>query len=784
MRFDSYKWYMDSIIKKGETKYLGINDSKIFIEKVVKDESTLPYDCFIIKKNDYIISFDFACNYILKNKISYDELLELFELNKDDRINGYPWVSFFSKLNLKQVEIIIEISKKDNSRDLFALLEELNSKIENKEQIDAKKFLFKNFKKIALGRKKDEFFDFGRYCNEIFGDKFIFGDKEINESIIYLDIISRARTSNIVEYIYEKVKSPATLLVVLQSINLNPKLKKANSNELCFEKVNEHLVVDWLNKNDYFSDKKVDELLKFLVYLKENQKSFYLGEKIYNSIIDKIEKSFFNEIHYIKSNGRIDYEELKNKYNFTESKYKILSYVLVEKKIIDIEHNVIIKKEDTNDKQKEKEFMNQFFNKIKDYIINKGYFSEREVMEQFKISREWAIVIGRSLLEQKIIDSSFKVIVPKKISIEKSPEENIDVKEDSISSIEKKLSNFMSKLMDYNRKKKKAMSDQLVISFLIEEYLNEFSEEEINNPNFLEMLKKCVPKFNNYLLEFIIKIHLYENIEKILLNLESIVEPDIILVWLEYVKKYKINLSKIDPSALDDYFGSNDYYKKEKLEEFYSFLYNLKINMDKYEYGDIIYNYFIQKYNVEENFEKIKQGDYNIEHKLNSKKESENNDDKHDDNDMSNGGGVSNSTDKKVQTDSKSSSQTKKIEVLDDEPPVIKMIETSEDKEFKISRRSIPDNPEDKRNVFKTIICGVAGISCAELVGVEEHDILSSAVECAKTFGLLISRNPVLTEIKKILGNNNFIPYFSEIGWKFRETLQPSKNKVYLASRG
>ena len=422
--------------------------------------------------------------------------------------------------------------------------------------------------------------------------------------------------------------------------------------------------------------------------------------------------------------------------------------------------------------------MNQFFNKIKDYIINKGYFSEREVMEQFKISREWAIVIGRSLLEQKIIDSSFKVIVPKKISIEKSPEENIDVKEDSISSIEKKLSNFMSKLMDYNRKKKKAMSDQLVISFLIEEYLNEFSEEEINNPNFLEMLKKCVLKFSNELLEFIIKIHLYENIEKILLNAKSVIDPDRILDWLEFVKKYKINISKLEPCVLDEYFNKNGYYETEKLEDFYSFLYNLIMNSDKYEYTDILYNYFTQKYNVEENFEKIKNGDYNIEHKL---KESENSDDKHDDN-INNGGGMGDSTDKKDQVDSTSSDQSKKIEALDDEPPVINMIENNEEMEFSISKRRIPDNREDKRKVFKTIICGIAGISCAKLVGVEEHDILSSAVECAKTFGLLISKNPILNEIKKILGNNNFIPYFSEIGWKIRENLKPKKNKVYLAS--
>lgn len=784
MRFDSYKWYMDSIIKKGETKYLGINDSKIFIEKVVRNIKNIPINCCRITGNGSLISLDFVCRYILENNISYEKLREMISQQGFPIIKGYPWVSFFSKLNKKQVDVIVEISNKENHITLFKILEELNTKLNNNEEIDSKSFLLRHFVEIAGGKNQIELFEFGKYCNIIFGDQFIFGEKHINELILNLDIMSRARNTDIADYINEKITSIAALLIVLQSINLNPKLKKANSNELCFAKINVDFIFDWFTDNDYFSDEKIDEFIKFLDHLKEHSKEYYLGMDIYNDIMKRARDAFSVVIDYIVEMGKFDFEKLKTIYAFELSDYKMLVYVLINSGIIDIEHNVIIKKEDTNDKQKEKEFMNQFFNKIKDYIINKGYFSEREVMEQFKISREWAIVIGRSLLEQKIIDSSFKVIVPKKISIEKSPEENIDVKEDSISSIEKKLSNFMSKLMDYNRKKKKAMSDQLVISFLIEEYLNEFSEEEINNPNFLEMLKKCVPKFNNYLLEFIIKIHLYENIEKILLNLESIVEPDIILVWLEYVKKYKINLSKIDPSALDDYFGSNDYYKKEKLEEFYSFLYNLKINMDKYEYGDIIYNYFIQKYNVEENFEKIKQGDYNIEHKLNSKKESENNDDKHDDNDMSNGGGVSNSTDKKVQTDSKSSSQTKKIEVLDDEPPVIKMIETSEDKEFKISRRSIPDNPEDKRNVFKTIICGIAGISCAELVGVEEHDILSSAVECAKTFGLLISRNPVLTEIKKILGNNNFIPYFSEIGWKFRETLQPSKNKVYLASRG
>ena len=86
MIFNSYKWY------------LGKNDSKIFIEKVVGDKRDIQLDYLKFKGNEILVSLDFVCNYILSNNISYKKIEEMISPQGSTPIKGYPWVSFFSKL--------------------------------------------------------------------------------------------------------------------------------------------------------------------------------------------------------------------------------------------------------------------------------------------------------------------------------------------------------------------------------------------------------------------------------------------------------------------------------------------------------------------------------------------------------------------------------------------------------------------------------------------------------------------------------------------------------------
>ena len=116
---------------------------------------------------------------------------------------------------------------------------------------------------------------------------------------------------------------------------------------------------------------------------------------------------------------------------------------------------------------------------------------------------------------------------------------------------------------------------------------------------------------------------------------------------------------------------------------------------------------------------------------------------------------------------------------VNEDGPIIQKIEQDEGTEFEILEHSLPRNTEEKKDVFKTIMCGIGAISCAVLTAIDGKDLLSSVVECSKSFSSLISRNPILNEIKTKLGNNNFVPYFSEIGLKFKDLLQPRQSKVY-----
>lgn len=787
---DVYKWYKDNIVIKRNKRYLGKNDSEIFLSDVVEDDNErLDNYCIIVNGNCYI-SLDYVCDYIRKNNITYDQLHKKICVSSDepkpniDDIIGYPWVSFFSKLNKKQVEVINEIAKRDNSSELFKILESLYSEIERNGKVDSKKFLLKHFVKITVGRNKSALFDFGKQCNILFGEKFIFGEKQIDEMIINLDILSRAKTTEIDKYINEKINSFSALLVVLQSINLNPKLKKPNSDELCFDKIDLDFIFNWFNKNNCFSDAKIDDFIKFLEHLKNNYKEYYLGIDIYNSIIEKMRNEYKDAIKMIEITRNSNPEDIKNKYELESSIYKLLVYVSKNEKI-DKEKNLHNKKE---------EVINKFYNDIKDYVIKNGFFSKYDIISKFKIDEYWTDIICNLLLKEKIIDGSGKVITSKKISIDKVPQENDEPKNDNISRVEQKLSNFKEELMEYNRQVKRAMSDQLVIEFLTLKFLNNFSTDEKNNQQFVGMLQKSLEKKYSYsLIELIVNLHLNKSLQGILLNSNNKYKPDEILEWLEYAKKYKIDLGKFEPIILDEYFDRMEYYKKDNLEFLYSFLYQMIFGIDKFEYREIIVNHFIEKYNVIENINKIKHGDYNIEHKIKNKdiykvdQPNDDNDNDKDDDDKHNSGGMTSSINVEVQNSNTdvAQSQIKKIESLeDDDAPIISMIEKKDDTELMIVNREVSKNADEKKKVFKTIVCGIGVISCAELTAVEEKDILSSVVECAKSFGSLISRDPILQEIKLKLGNNNLVPYFSEIALKFKDALQPSTTKIYVASRG
>ena len=129
-----YRWYYDNIVIVNNEKYLGDYDSFLFLKKVVNDQIEIPNEFVIVKGKKQFISLDFVCDYIRNNNLTYKQLHEMIcdnsELDIDD-IKGYPWVSFFTKLDRKQVEFISTIASKENANEIFKILEDLNRKISN-----------------------------------------------------------------------------------------------------------------------------------------------------------------------------------------------------------------------------------------------------------------------------------------------------------------------------------------------------------------------------------------------------------------------------------------------------------------------------------------------------------------------------------------------------------------------------------------------------------------------------------------------------------------------------
>ena len=707
-----YRWYYDNIVIVNNEKYLGDYDSFLFVKKVVNDQIEIPNEFVIVKGKKQFISLDFVCDYIRNNNLTYKQLHEMIcdnsELDIDD-IKGYPWVSFFAKLDRKQVEFISTIASKENANEIFKILEDLNRKISNNEPIEYIKLLLNIFdSEMKVASKKGKGYDvsktieFGEQFSILFENDFKLNQRVINEFYFALKVFSIARKGEIDKYIDENINGIAGLLIILKNINLKPN-SKTYDGKACFSKITPEYVYNWIEKNDYFKKEKIDEFLKFIKELNANQAKYYLGKEIYDYIIEKLEEVYSEFFDVINKEKDFDLTYYKNCYD-----YELLLYVLKNKGIIDDNGNVI-----TND-------------------------------------------VG----SKKDIDDSDKDEKDSPLTLEKTDE---PVKKTDKLSAQDIKSKFESAFIKYAKEQGKAMTTTLANEFLVL-FVEKFSDEEISNPEFISLLKTGT-KCDSKLIELVVNIKLFSSLQGILQNTNIKYTPDEILNILRLANDYNVNLVGLDPKVLDSYFEKNGYYEKEKLESLYSFFYQLIFKSDKYEYKDELISYFTDKYNIYDNFSKIQSGEYDIEHKI--KNSSEDNDKKNDDNDKNNGGGMVSGTDSESQTD------------VNEDGPIIQKIEQDEGTEFEILEHSLPRKDKKKKDVFKTIMCGIGAISCAVLTAIDGKDLLSSVVECSKSFSSLISRNPILNEIKTKLGNNNFVPYFSEIGLKFKDLLQPRQSKVY-----
>ena len=708
-----YRWYYDNIVIVNNEKYLGDYDSFLFLKKVVNDQIEIPNEFVIVKGKKQFISLDFVCDYIRNNNLTYKQLHEMIcdnsELDIDD-IKGYPWVSFFTKLDRKQVEFISTIASKENANEIFKILEDLNRKISNNEPIEYIKLLLNIFdSEMKAASKKGKGYDvsktieFGEQFSILFENDFKLNQRVINEFYFALKVFSIARKGEIDKYIDENINGIAGLLIILKNINLKPN-SKTYDGKACFSKITPEYVYNLIEKNNYLTDKeKIDEFLKFIKELNANQAKYYLGKEIYDHMIKKLDEKyseFFDVINKEKDFDITYYKDCRD--------YELLLYLLKNKGLIDDNYNVI-----TND-----------------------------------------------VSSKKDIDDSDKDEKDSPLTLEKTDE---PVKKTDKLSAQDIKSKFENAFIKYAKEQGKAMTTTLANEFLVL-FVEKFSDEEISNPEFISLLKTGT-KCDSKLIELVVNIKLFSSLQGILQNTNIKYTPDEILNILRLANEYKVNLVGLDPNVLDSYFEKNGYYEKEKLESLYSFFYQLIFTSDKYEYKDELISYFTDKYNIYDNFRKIQSGEYDIEHKI--KNSSEDNDKKNDDNDKNNGGGMVSGTDSESQTD------------VNEDGPIIQKIEQDEGTEFEILEHSLPRNAEEKKDVFKTIMCGIGAISCAVLTAIDGKDLLSSVVECSKSFSSLISRNPILNEIKTKLGNNNFVPYFSEIGLKFKDLLQPRQSKVY-----
>lgn len=902
------KWYINNMVIKNGMKYLGKKDTEIFITSVmqkINNSSFIPPSSFIFNSGCFL-SFDFVCQYILDNKITYKQLHDMiFENNGNFMINdieGYPWVSFFSKLDKNQVKVILEIAKSENANVLFEVLEEINVLINNGETINSVIFLLNddNYEKYFNGYSDSSLVDFGKKCHEIFGDEFIFGDYQKNEIYFSMNIKKQAKKTDIGSYINENIKSTRALLIALQAINLSPNMKKDNSDELCFSKIDVEFIDEWLDNNNYYSDEKIDELLTFIDVLKDNPQNYYLGNAFYNYYISKLEEDYSEQIEYIEKNGSdaLNFEDalkyIKEKLSYYQ--YKELVYCLLNAK-------GLITKIIQDKKLKKEEYFKKLYSNIVEYVKDVGFFDVRDIMYKFNINDENMVLsIRNTLMDNKIIDISHKVIKPEKeLTLEKNDDEDEEITiDDTIYNLEDVPNQLNERFNKYRGIK--AFSNQIIIEFLIKEFLPKVDNSLKENPIFISKIQEVFTRIDINLIEFIVNLNLYGTfsdiisskkyddeiiskwieyakeynidlgnfdieqiryntdektndedeeiiiatddtiydlddvpnqlnkrfnkykgtkvfskkdileflINEFLPNVENSLKenPDIvskihevfngldikfiefvvnlslygsfkgvisskeydimiILELLKYSKEYDLDLKNFEPSDIDDYLLKIGYYEPDNLASLYEFFGYIMFNTSDYKYGDILKQYFIENSNVKENFEKLNNEIYDIEHIRYNNSVKKNDDD---DDSRRNGGGTFSNGD-----------ESSNIKLESNDVPFVQKIETDKDMdEFVIEEKYVPKTKDKKNVVFESIICGISVISCAVMTSIDFKDILSSSVDCAKSLSTLISKIPTLQDIKLKLGDNNFVQYFIETSLYFKNLTQQKKPAMIM----
>ena len=665
--------------------------------------------------------------------------------------------------------------------------------------------------------------------SSIFENKLMSVVDTIDDYYINKRVFSFARKGELVDYLNSSY-SPKWLLKVLQIINLKPNLKTKDGKS-CYEGITPKLIFDLIDKHSgNFYRSEAGEILEQLY---ADPDKYYLGKEIYYGVLENFVKSYFKDewfeyikeiieedgelfksienkdnfnyyfnasnfyFHilkykgiiddnwiirtsddaskiyisikedlmekikeYVASKGNFSIDEIKNEFKISDYLCNIIRNILLREKYIDegnkVYSSLTLDKDDKPvKKDKDDDFIQRLLDKIKNYVVAQGYFSASEIMEKFNIDKDWCDIFCNRLKDEKVIDINNRSLISPSRTLDKKVEPA--KKNDNMSSqdiVARFTSEFMTYASDIGVSKSEEFANKCMI-----EFIHKLSKEELSNPELISLLKtktKCDPK----LIELVVNIELFGSLNGMLQNTNIKYIPDDILDFLKLIEEYKFDLPRLDPTLLDNYFEKNGYYDnddKEKIKYLYSFFYNLIYKLDKYQFKNELISYFTNKYNIYENFDKIKSRNYNIEHKLNNQSLDNNSEDNNDDDYKNNSGGGTSST---------------------DDEPFIQKIEIDEGTEFEILEHSLPRNEEEKKDVFKTIMCGIGCISCVVLTAIEEKDLLSSVVECSKSFNSLISKNPILSEIKLKLGNNNLVPYFSEIVLGFKDLLQPKK--VYV----